>query len=105
MTDLLQEIEKVDQEYDTKDVVESRPNTISESQPNTVPELKEQIDKIQLAKDKILDYVLELLDTPLVPKDLKDLISIINSLEGKQEDKNQVNIIIQNIMNKFVDDV
>jgi hypothetical protein len=101
MNDLLLEIEKVDQEYDQTANIVPQPD----NKPETVEELKEQINKIQLAKDKILDYALELLDTPLAPKDLKDLVSIINSLEGKQEDKNQVNIVIQNIMNKFVDDV
>ena len=109
MNKLLHKLDSIDAEYDQpiQKIHPEQDTSITKhiDSPETVAELEEQIDKMQLAKEKILDYTLELLDTPLAPKDLKDLVSIINSLEGKQENKNQVNVVIQNIMNKFVDDV
>ena len=100
MSDILSQIEKID----NFEIVQTN-NLPDTKKSKTVEEVK-QLAKTDEAKEKILDYVLELLETPLSPKDLKDLTDIIQKLEGKSQDTGpSINILVQNLIAKFEDDV
>jgi len=100
MSDILSQIEELDNFEITQ--TNNLPDT---KKSKTIEEVK-QLAKTDEAKEKILDYVLELLETPLSPKDLKDLTDIIQKLEGKSQDTGpSINILVQNLIAKFEDDV
>jgi hypothetical protein len=63
-------------------------------------------NKILKIANKILDYMDKSDAEAILVKELKDISSIIKDLEkDKEPDKNSVNVIINNIMAEFKDDV
>ena len=69
-------------------------------------------NSIEEAKTKALDVAIDLLNdntiTPLSTKELKDIVSVIDTIEKsyqKHSDQPTINIAIQNLVERFKDDI
>jgi len=61
-------------------------------------------EKVLTAKEVIINQALELLTEPLTPKDLKDILYVVNNITIAKEDKEEgFSVTIKKLMSKYGD--
>lgn len=73
------------------------------------PEIVEEkdtdlIEKVGTAKEVIMNHVLELLQEPMTPKDLKDLLYVTNNIVNEEDGNEGFTVTVKKLLGKYRND-